>query len=316
VEERNIRQILKRYLIGNADKKDLNAVDNWYNLFDSEELVAISAAEAEATKQEIWNKVQPVLEEEKKVRRLPTWLKVAAMIIIIAGAAMTVLFIRNRQKSGSLPIAYTTISTGTGERKKITIQDGSQLLLNAGTTIRLQNDLSKERKIEVADGEVFFEVKTDAQRPFIITSGGLTTTVLGTSFNISAYAGLNNLSIGVVSGKVRVAGPSAMLSILEKDEELVYNKTSQHFKKVALDESLTSWQDGRLILNDLSFYEMSVIMKKNYGIDITTARDDITHTRYTTELLTAMSPLEAVQVLAAIHKLKITTAGNKIFLHK
>jgi hypothetical protein len=61
---------------------------------------------------------------------------------------------------------------------------------------------------------------------------------------------------------------------------------------------------------------MAVIIRKNFGIDIATNDDAIRRTRYTTELLTSMSPVEAVQVLAAIHNLKIKGQGKNIFLSK
>jgi ferric-dicitrate binding protein FerR (iron transport regulator) len=313
LEEKNIRRILKRYLLGNAKGDDAGAVDNWYDSFDNERLVPLSEEETAATGQEIWDKVAPALSEEKKVWTLPTWLKVAAMILIIAGAAGTFLLLHRRHGQQDA-IAFTTISTGVGEKKKVTTQDGSQLVLNAGTTIRIQNDFSNDRKIELVDGEVFFDVKTDAQRPFTVTSGSLTTTVLGTSFNISAYAALNNLSIGVVDGKVSVAGDSAPLSVLMKEEELVFNKASKTYKKIPLDESLTAWQSGRVVLNDLSFSEMAVLMKKNYGVDIVTEDPVIRSTRYTTDLLSSMSPLQAIQVLAAIHELKVREKNNQFFL--
>ncbi|MDO6432924.1 FecR domain-containing protein [Flavitalea sp. BT771] len=313
MEEKNIRRILQRYLLGNAHGEDGNAVDNWYDSFDNERLVPLSEEETAATRQEIWDKVAPVLSEEKKVWTLPSYLKVAAMILVIAGAALLILHHRHGQQDA---IAFTTISTGIGEKKKVTAQDGSLLLLNAGTTIRIQNDFSSDRKIELVDGEVFFDVKTDAQRPFTVTSGSLTTTVLGTSFNISAYKELNNLSIGVVDGKVSVAGDSAALSVLLKEEELVFNKTSKTYKKIPLDESLTAWQSGRLVLNDLSFNEMATIMKKNYGIDVVTNDEAIRNTRYTTELSSAMSPLQAIQVLAAIHELKVREKNKQFYLAK
>ena len=59
VQERNIRQILRQYLLGRADEKDTNAVDIWYRSFDSEDIGALSEEEAAAVKQEIWDKVLP-----------------------------------------------------------------------------------------------------------------------------------------------------------------------------------------------------------------------------------------------------------------
>ena len=251
---------------------------------------------------------------DRKLRRLPSWLKVAAAILIIAGGAGTYLLLNKKPHNEA--IAYTTYTTGMGEKKKITLQDGSLISLDAGTTIRIQDDFSTDRKIEMVDGQVFFDVKTDAQRPFIIRSERLTTTVLGTSFTVSAYKGLNNISIGVVTGKVRVSSDTSALSVLEKEEELVFNKASRKFKKVPLDESLTAWQDGRLLMNDLTFDEMAIMLKKNYGVDVLPSDESIRRTRYTTELLTGMKPLQAIQVLAAIHNLKIREKDHQIILAK
>ncbi len=315
VEEKNIKQILKRYLLGNAGEKDINAVDNWYRSFDSEALVTISEEETAAAKQEIWEKVRPVIDERSgRIWRLPAYARVAAMVLVIAAAAVTFLLLH--KKSDNHLIAFTSFSTGVGEKKIITLQDGSRLTLDAATTIKVQDDFSTDRKITLQDGQVFFDVKTDAQRPFIIASDGLTTTVLGTSFSISAYAALNNISIGVVSGKISVARDTATLDVLEKEEELVFNRTSSQWKKIPLDESMTAWQQGRLMLNDLSFYEMAAIMKKNFGTDIVTDDDAIKDTKYTTELLASMSPTAAVQVLAAIHHLKIREKNKTIYLYK
>ena len=316
MEEKNIRQILKRYLLGNAGEKDISAVDNWYKSFDSEEPVTLSDKELAATRSEIWDKVQPAIRVERKVWTLPRYMKVAAMVVIIAGAGVLFLLYRHNKAGDNSMTAYSTISTGIGERKRIIIQDGSQLILDAGTTVRIQNDFSEDRKIELVDGEAFFNVKKDEQRPFVIQSQGLTTTVLGTSFNISAYAALNNVSIGVINGKVSVASQAATLDVLGEEQQLVYDKNAKSYKKIPLEESVTAWQQGRIILNDLSFYEMTVIMKKNFGIEIVTFDDTIRSTRYTTELPASMPPAQAAQVLAAIHKLTIKTKGNQIFLTK
>jgi len=316
LEKQKIRQLLKRYLLGNAAEKDISAVDNWYQSFDSGEPVSLSEEEAAATRQEIWGKVQSTIRGEGKVWMLPRYWKVAAMILLIAGAGGVSQLLKNHKADQSNTIAFTTISTGIGEKKKVILRDGSQLILNAGTYLRVQNDFSGARRIELVDGEVFFDVKKDEKRPFVIQSQGVTTTVLGTSFSISAYKELNNLSIGVLSGKVSVASQFVPLSLLEKEQELVYDKGARSYKKIALDESLTAWQNGRLVLNDLSFKEMAVLIKKNFGIGMEATDEAIRNTRYTTELLVSMSPVEAAQVLAAIHNLRIEKKGNQIFLSK
>ena len=379
MESRNIRELLRRFLLGTADEADQQAVDRWYASFDEEAPMELHPEETAATGDEIWARIEPGLgflgdgdvwswgvrgrevksgdarssdagnrdaksgdarkrefgksddgtrdarssdagngdaRSTKRIWSLSRPMKVAAMVLLIAGAAGTFLLLRSQRSCQNCPLAYTTIQTGVGQKKKVTIQDGSQLTLDASTTIRIEDDFAKERKVEIVDGQVFFDVKTDAERPFIIRSGELNTTVLGTSFSISAYAALRHLSIGVVSGKVRVDGGLATLGEVGKDEELVYNKERKDFKKIPLDESLTAWQDGRILLNDLSFSEVNAVLKMNFGMELATNDEAIRKTRYTTELLAGMSSLEAVQVLAAIHNLKIDKREKTFFLNK
>src|SRR5205823_14214163 len=127
------------------------------------------------------------------------------------------------------------------------------------------NDFTHTRTIDLVDGEVFFDVHRDEKRPFQVHSSGLTVTVLGTSFNISSYAALKKFSAGVVTGTVRVQKDTATLNILHKSQLLTYDKEQHSYTTTAIDESLLAWRQGKVILNDLSFREMAVIMKKNFG---------------------------------------------------
>lgn len=315
MEVKNIRQIFKKYLLGSANENESRSVDNWYQSFENKMPVRLTEEEAKATKQEIWERIAPAIRIEKKVRTMPPYLKVAAMLVVVIGAGLVFLLI-NRKNFSNNVLAYTSISTKNGEKKTITIADGSVLTLNAGTSIRIQNDFSKERKINLIDGEVYFDVKKDAGKPFLIESGNLTTTVLGTSFNISAYKEINKINIGVTSGKISIASNASTLGILEKNQELVYNKSAKTYTTQPLDENMLAWKEGRLVLNDASFEEMSFLIKKIFGISIVTEDAFVKSTKYTTELFTTMTPTQVTEVLAAIHGLKIKQKGNQINLSK
>lgn len=333
----DIRKLLERYLLGRANAIDNTKVDNWYQSFE-EKPVELSPEEAEATGKEIWAKIVPMTayrpagdvraEGEPraggaKVRRLGGWMRVAAAAVLLTIAAGAYLWFHPAHTP-----QFATITTGVGESKKVTLEDGSILTLDAGTTIRVESDGSKDRNVELADGRVFFDVAKDDAHPFVVHSGDLTTTVLGTSFTISAYAGLHQLNVGVVTGRVKVvetptgvssgaaSAVGGTLAVLGKNEELTYDRVTRTYRTIPLDESMTAWQDGRVLLNDLSFSEMAVVMQKNFGVVITTTQDAVKHTKYTTELLRSMKADEAVQVLAAIHHLKIKKQDNKIFLYQ
>jgi len=315
LEVKTIRQILKKYLLGHAGEEETAVVDRWFQSFEQDMPLSLSAEEREAAKQEIWEKIEPAIVVEKKPKVIPLFIKVAASAAIVAGIILSVFLLKNRQPE-STALAYTTVTTKNGEKKSITIQDGTRLTLNAGTTLHVYDDFSATRKVDLVDGEVFFEVQKDPQRPFVINSNGLTISVLGTSFNVSGYKELDKISVGVVTGKVKVAKDTATLGILVKEQELIYNKDLQTYKTIATDESLLAWKEGRLVLNDVSFNEMSLLMKKNFGVDILTEDPDIRSTKYTTQLFASMTAQEALEVLASIHNLKIKEKNNQVFLYK
>lgn len=301
--------------MGSARQEEVNAIDNWYRSFDDETTVQLTEEEKEITRQEIWEKIVPTLVVEKKRWSVPMYVKIMARAAVVVGIVCLLVVLAGKLWHTTKP-AYATIITHNGEQKTITLQDGSRLMLNAGTTLHVYNDFASVRNIDLVDGEVFVDVRTDTTRPFRIHNGDFTVAVLGTSFNVSAYTGLTKFTVGVVTGKVSVKKDSSTLSVLPKGRQLVYDKAQQTFVTEETSESLLAWRSGRVILNDVSFGEMAVLMKKNFGIDVLTQDNHIKATTYTTELFTTMKPQEAVEVLAAIHQLKIKKINEGFLLYQ
>jgi transmembrane sensor len=310
----NIRQLFKKFLLGTASTEERDTVDHWYRSLENVTPVNLTEQDREAAKQEIWEKIVPALVIERKARVIPVWLKAASWAAVIAGIFFAGYLLMKPAKHTEL--AYKTVTTKNGEKKEVIIHDGTRLTLNAGTTLHVYDDFSTERRIDLVDGEVFFEVKRDEDRPFSIHSNDLTISVLGTSFDVSAYTAMKKISVGVVTGKVGVKRDTATLDVLTKTRQLNYNTETHAYTTGATSASLLAWRDGRVVLNDLSFPEMAVLMKKNFDIEVQTRDSRIEQTKYTTELPATMTAADAVEVLAAIHQLKIQKIDDHTFLLK
>lgn len=313
MEAKSIRQILKKYLLGKTSQPENQAVETWFSSMEDEQPIRLSDQERQATQEEIWNRISPAL-VTARLRVLPRWFKVAAWAAVVAGIIITVVLFNQPAKTDK-PV-FTEISTKNGEKRTIAISDGSKLTLNAGTTIHVYNDFSEERRVDLVDGEVFFDVARDINKPFRIGSNGLTISVLGTSFNVSNYSGLRKMSVGVVTGKVGITKNNDTLGILQKADELVYNKELQTYEIIPINESMLVWREGTLVINDLNFDEMAFLMQKNFGINITAEDIKVKTTRYTSNLPTTITADEAVEVLAAIHHLKIKKLNNQFVLYQ
>jgi transmembrane sensor len=310
VDSISIRKILKRYLEGKTSGQEKDSVNRWYHSFED---TPISQQHDDDARREVWSRIETAIRKPDRLTLKVTWLRAAAavLIVITAGASAWLAF----RDTGAKAITFSEFRTTTGERRSIVLADGSHLMLNSSTHLRVSEDFSKTRYVELTDGEVFFEVAHDRRRPFIVQSGSLTTRVLGTAFNICAYRQSRDLRVSVVSGRVSVSEGSALLNTLTKDQCLVFNNADSTFSVAGVRQSMFSWREGIIALEDVSFAEMAQRVHRHYGVIVKTSDPQIRNTRYTATLRAEMKPKEAVDVLAAIHGFNVQLKQDTIILH-
>jgi transmembrane sensor len=112
-----------------------------------------------------------------------------ALVLVIAGAVWW--------QTERFPIYTTEI----GERRSITLTDGSTVDLNARSRVRVEF-AKKERRVELLDGQALFQVTKDKNRPFIVSSGNATVRAVGTQFDV--YRRTNGTTVTVLEGRVAV----------------------------------------------------------------------------------------------------------------
>lgn len=155
---------------------------------------------------------------------------VAALLIIVSGlyfyqSQITQLF----QSSPRLE----TFSTNN-VRKQLQLADGTRVWLSPNSKLDYPNYFSGDERQVNLDGEAFFEVTHDAKHPFIIKSGRLSTTVLGTSFNVMAYTQQHTINVTLVTGKVAVAlqgQNSTQRDTIVANQRVVIDKTTSRIVK-------------------------------------------------------------------------------------
>ena len=149
--------------------------------------------------------------------------------------------------------------------KNITLSDGSEIILNSGTTLR-----ETSREVWLEEGEAFFNVKPNTGQPFIVhLRNGLTVRVTGTSFTIQSYAELSFQEVSVLSGNVNVSTPE------NKSLELAANQQATYYaaKKELTRESINSvqkaaWRTGTIVLESASADELSLRIRQLYGKEV------------------------------------------------
>lgn len=207
-----------------------------------------------------------------KSKQTKLWFGIAAAAVLLFAAGF--VFYSLNPTSTETPIARieqffpVTKTTSPGQRKLVVLPDGSRVTLNADSRIEYGQDFQTNRLIQL-EGEAFFEVVKDAEHPFSVISHDLTTTALGTSFNIKAYGAEAPVQVTLATGKVKVEDnlPLTPAIVMDPGEGVRFDpKTSEILKsKVDLKGAL-SWQDGILHFEKVPFNEVLTELERWYGI--------------------------------------------------
>jgi transmembrane sensor len=161
-------------------------------------------------------------------------------------------------------ISYNTLSTPKGGQYRLKLPDGTDVWLNASSSITYPTAfVGKDRKVTVA-GEVYFEVAKDKAKPFHVKVDDMEVDVLGTHFNINAYSDEGSIKTTLLEGSVKVIGGTTAVAV-SSDRQPGSNGTSDRQQSVVLSPGQQAQVDQKKIkiVNDADV-EQVVAWKNGY----------------------------------------------------
>lgn len=234
-----------------------------------------------------------------KIKSSKNYWYYAAAAVFIGIFSMLLFSVFHQNNAEAKYITYTVPYKTT---KTLIFEDGSKAVLNAGTTIKYPKSFSSKTREITLDGEAFFQVVHLSNKPFIVHSGKLQTQVLGTSFNVDAYAKSASMKVTVVTGKVSVKEASGGKQfMLTPNQQAVFSNIKSTFKKVIVAdvENKIAWQDGKLIFEDAPLDEIANQLSLKFGVATTLSNPELKNCRITAVFQHKQLP----QILAVITKL-------------
>jgi ferric-dicitrate binding protein FerR (iron transport regulator) len=223
-------------------------------------------------------------------------------IVCIVGLIITGgVFIKNMYHPVNTIAALTIMKKTTTERaeyKYILLPDSTQVWLNAGSTLEYPENFDKTVREITLLGEAYFDVKHAAEHPFIIHTGKVITTVMGTAFNINAYADRTNIKVSVSRGKVKVSLGNQVLATLYKDQEIKVSKSeNQTQQKVLSTNTVAAWQQGNMVYEDETLGEIIADLERVYNVNIKISAGRMSSLQVTTRFRRDLRTGHALEIL-------------------
>lgn len=193
-------------------------------------------------------------------RSLPAWRGAAALaasvlLVVSTGVWLATGNMPQLATLAEAPVAGERIHTTVGQRAEVSLADGSTVMLNTDSELKVAFDEGR-RRVELVRGQAWFEVAKDPSRPFVVMAAGQEITALGTAFDVRIDR--DRLEVMLVEGRVRVARPapegqapqSAGGVVLLPQQMLVMREDDLAVRKLSDTSPVESWRNGFLVFDD------------------------------------------------------------------
>ncbi|QJD96235.1 DUF4974 domain-containing protein [Mucilaginibacter robiniae] len=271
MEERHLNDLIRKFLSGEASEAEKKELNTWYEQqADQQAIWPAEKGEQEALEQRMLNRLQNHVYGSAALRiRYRAWYYAAAAItglLLITG--IYVSRIKPHAPAANMIFQSVTAPVQFRENRYVLLPDSSTVLLHSGSSIAFRFD-AKARRVNLK-GEAYFDVRHRSNQPFTVQAGPVTTTVLGTAFNIKANPG-QQIIVSVTRGKVSVSNARKnVMGVLLPDQQLVYRPDQKTVaKQLVTHSAIVAWAGADMQFNDMPFNQLAERLGRRYGVEIT-----------------------------------------------
>lgn len=242
--------------------------------------------------------------------------QVAAAILLIFSVTWAVKLHFETQKMYNIAEQNIKIQSGKSGSSYITLPDGTNVLLNSNSELTYKQDFGlKDRKVSLS-GEGFFEVAHDNKKKFIVKTGYMDITVLGTKFNVYAYENNDIVEMVLLEGSVQVNTeiPPYKNFTVKPNEKVTYNKLTGDFSLQKTDNKIeTAWMNKTLIFNGNKLKDVFSILERKFGVNIIIDNENILEDIYSGTF--DDNNIENILNILKIHySFEYNTEGSNIYI--
>lgn len=321
------KALVIKYLDNNCTPEEAAIVEAWLQLPESS--AVLSALLDERMEQDIAESMAYQAADEQRqrwhaamrtrmgrdgmIRPVRKWYYMVAAASILLVAGFFGVYQHSRPKA--VIVAMTALENKAGERRNITLSDGTVIYLGAASKVSYPEHFEGDTREIILTGEAFFDVATDTKHPFIIHTGSVATTVLGTSFKIAAFEG-QPITVAVATGKVRVTDKNKgqELAVLTAGKQLRCDAHQVMLADVHA-EDIAAWHKGRLVFNNQTLGEIATTLERWYDVKINFSRPQTAGEKVTITLFAAAGLNTTLQTLAVGNNFTYSMKGREIIIH-
>ena len=200
-------------------------------------------------------------------RSIAVWGAVASIVLLVA---VSLTLMHNKEK-------ILIVSTDAGMTKQVNLKDGNVIWLNENSSVKYPWKLNQEEVIIDVSGEVFFDIKTNKNKTFIVKAGNTRSEIKNSSFNIKVNDDLIELAVTDGSMELAFNHHSANEKMIFSSGETgsVFSKKNLIFKEPYIDYNTLAWKTGNYSFEDVPLYYVVNQLNKTQSAKFTIVDNDL-----------------------------------------
>jgi ferric-dicitrate binding protein FerR (iron transport regulator) len=208
-----------------------------------------------------------------------------------------------------------TVNVKKGDRQQIRLSDGSTIVLDAGSTLKYPGMFDNDKREVFLNGEGYFEVVSNPQKPFIVHAGDALVQVLGTKFNVRAWQKYNKVQVTVVGGKVSLnsangANKDAVILTSGLSSMVFENGLPTQPQMIDIEKHL-GWMHNEVIFDNTPLHIILFQLERWYDLQFVLA-DSSYGKEHLTLHIQSTSTKDILELIATLTDLQYVYSGNTV----
>jgi ferric-dicitrate binding protein FerR (iron transport regulator) len=327
-EYNHIDLLIANCLSGEASQSEKDELNRWIGespankrIFEESQRIwaksqtYFSSTEISSDREKIKDQIIQQLSKPTKTVSLSTWIYRVAAILALPVMLGIGWYLGSTETNSETQMCEVTAPKG--QISKCVLADGTEVWLNAGTTIKYDPSLKGDFREVMLDGEAYFKVSKNKHKPFTVTTEHAQIKVLGTTFNLKAFSGENKVETTLEEGSVvfSLNGSATKPVELKPGEQLVYSVSEKTITLGKVETYLhTAWKDGKFVFKDADLQTIIQELEKLYDVRIHLENDSLLKLRFRGMFEYEENIFSALEALERTTNMKYRMKGRDIWL--
>lgn len=327
-EHNDIDLLIASYLSGEANQAEKDELHHWIGesaankrLFEETQRIwaksqtYFPASQIRSDREKIKDQIIRQTSSTTKTATFPLWIYRVAAVLTLPIMLGIGWYLGSTKISNETQLCEVTAPKG--QISKCVLADGTEVWLNAGSTIKYDPSLTGNSREVLLDGEAYFKVSKNKHKSFVVSTKHAQVKVLGTIFNLKAYSGENKVETTLEEGSIVFSlNESATKPVeLKPGEQLAYNVSEKTITLGKVETYLhTAWKDGKFVFKDADLKAIITELERLYDVRIHLENEKLLQTRFRGMFEYEQNIFSALEALEQTTNMKYRMNGRDIWL--